>query len=77
MHRFVLLETCLFTSAARISCNDPFPFKSLKTRNPKTCTLRVANLEDPDKMSHDAAFYQSLHCLLRINRSSEIEIHFF
>ena len=28
----------------------------------------LANSEDPDKMPHNATFYQSLHCLLRRNR---------
>ena len=27
--------------------------------------------ENPDEMSHNAAFYQGLHCLLRQNRSSK------
>ena len=28
----------------------------------------LANSEDPDKMQHNAAFHQGLHCLLRIIR---------
>ena len=35
----------------------------------------MANTEDSDEMPRNAAFHQSLHCLLRQNRSSEIEIH--
>ena len=31
----------------------------------------LANSEGPDKMPHDLAFHQSLHGLLRQNRSSE------
>ena len=26
----------------------------------------LANSEDPDDMQHNAAFYQDLHCLLRV-----------
>ena len=37
----------------------------------------MANSEDPDEMPHKAAFHQGLHCLLRQNRSSEKEIHYF
>ena len=29
--------------------------------NPEMSTF--ANSEDPDKMQHDAAFYEGLHCL--------------
>ena len=35
----------------------------------------MANNEDPDEMSHKAAFYQGLHCLLIPNRSSGVEIY--
>ena len=31
----------------------------------------MANGEDPDEMPQKAAFYQSLHCLLRQNPSLE------
>ena len=34
------------------------------------------NIEDPDEMQHNAAFHQGLHCLLRLNRSSD-KIQFF
>ena len=34
----------------------------------------MTNSEDPDEMPHKAAFHQGLHCLLRQNRSSEIEM---
>ena len=34
----------------------------------------MANDEDPDEMQHNAAFHQSLHCLLRQNGSSEEEM---
>ena len=37
----------------------------------------LANSEDPDEMTHHAAFRQGLHCLLRQNHSSEKEIQFF
>ena len=37
----------------------------------------LANNEDPDEMLQNAAFHQGLHCLLRLNRSSEKEIHYF
>ena len=36
-----------------------------------------ANSEDPDEMQHDAAFHQSLHCLLRLKQSSRTEIQIF
>ena len=36
----------------------------------------LANIEDLDEMPHNAAFYQDLHCLLRLKRSSEKEIQF-
>ena len=35
----------------------------------------LANSEGPDKMQHDAAFHQSLHCLLRIKQPLGTEIH--
>ena len=35
----------------------------------------LANSEDPDKMQHNAAFHQGLHCLLRLKQPSGIEIH--
>ena len=31
----------------------------------------LANGEDPDEMSHNAAFHQVLHCLLRQKQYSE------
>ena len=34
----------------------------------------LANSEDPDKMQRNAAFYQGLHCLLRLNQPSETEV---
>ena len=34
----------------------------------------LVNTEDPDEMSHNVAFYQGLHCLLRQKRSSEEDI---
>ena len=42
----------------------------------------LANIDDPDEMSyimmlHNVAFHQGLHCLLRLKRSSEKEIHYF
>ena len=37
----------------------------------------LANSEDPDEMPHNVAFHQGLHCLLRLNRSSEKEIQYF
>ena len=30
----------------------------------------LANSEDPDEMLHNAAFYQGLHCLLRLKQPS-------
>ena len=36
----------------------------------------LADSEETDKMLHNAAFYQGLHCLLRQNRSSEKEIQY-
>ena len=41
--------------------------------NPLTDTL--ANREDPDEMQHNAAFYQGLHCLLRLKQHSGTENH--
>ena len=35
----------------------------------------LASNEDPDKMQHDAAFHQDLHCLLRLNRPSRTDTH--
>ena len=37
----------------------------------------LANSEDPDEMPQDAAFHMGLHCLLRLNKSSEKEIQYF
>ena len=37
----------------------------------------LANSEDPDKMSHNAAFHHGLHCLLRQNQSLKKEKHSF
>ena len=37
----------------------------------------LANSEDPDEMSHKAAFHQGLQGLLRQNRSAEKEIQYF
>ena len=34
----------------------------------------LANNEDPDEMSHYAAFHQGLHCLLKQKQFSEKEI---
>ena len=34
----------------------------------------LANSEDPDKMSHNATFYQGLHCLLRQKEVSEKDV---
>ena len=39
------------------------------------CTLE--NSEGPDKMLHNAAFHQGLHCLLRLKQFSEKEIQFY
>ena len=36
----------------------------------------MTNSEDPDKMLHNAAFYQGLHCLLRQNQSLERKIQY-
>ena len=35
----------------------------------------LANSEDPDKMPHNAAFHQGLHCLLRLKHSLNTEAH--
>ena len=37
----------------------------------------LANSEDPDEMPHNVAFHQSLHRLLRQNRSPEKKIQYF
>ena len=37
----------------------------------------LANPEDLDKMPHNAAFHQALHCLLRQNQSSVKENNIF
>ena len=42
--------------------NCVFFYNSLYTGSPLTCTF--ANIEDPDKMPYDVAFYQGLHCLI-------------
>ena len=49
-------------------------FNPLKTRNHKKGTL--ANSEDLYEMPHNVAFSLGLHCLLRQNQSSEIEIQY-
>ena len=36
----------------------------------------LANIVDPDEMLHNAAFHQGLHCLLRQNQSSKINIQY-
>ena len=51
-----------------------FVLNPLKTRNIKMGTL--TNNEDPDEMSHDAAFHQSLHCFLRQHLYSEKETQY-
>ena len=33
----------------------------------------IVNSQDQDKMPHNAAFHQSLHCLLKLNQASEKE----
>ena len=38
--------------------------------------LTLANSEDPDEMLHNAAFHQSLHCLLRQKQSLEKEMQY-
>ena len=35
----------------------------------------MANSEDPDEMSHNAAFHQGLHCLLGLKQPSGTELH--
>ena len=45
----------------------------LWTGNPKTGTL--ANSEDPDEMTHNAAFHQGLHWMGRQNLPSEKELY--
>ena len=35
----------------------------------------LANSEDPDEMQHNAAFHQSLHCLLGLQQPSWTEKH--
>ena len=35
----------------------------------------MSNSKDADEMQHYAAFYLSLHCLLRLKQQSGIEIH--
>ena len=37
----------------------------------------LANSEDPDEKSHNAAFRQGLHCLQRRKQSSEKEKQFY
>ena len=37
----------------------------------------VANSEDPDEMQNNSANHQGLHCLLRQNPSSVIEIQYY
>ena len=54
---------------------DCYSLNPLKTRNPKTSTL--TNSEYTDEMQHKVVFYQGLHCLLRINISSETEYNIF
>ena len=36
----------------------------------------LANSEDPYEMLHNKVFHQHMHCLLRHNPSSEIEIQY-
>ena len=35
----------------------------------------LGNSEDPDKMQHNAAFHQGLHCLLKLEQPSGTEKH--
>ena len=35
----------------------------------------LANSADPDEMQHNAAFHQSLYCLVRLKQHAETEIH--
>ena len=37
----------------------------------------LANSKDSDEIPHYAEFHQSLHCLLKQNRSSEKEVQFY
>ena len=37
----------------------------------------LPNSEDTDEMQHNAAFHQSLHCLLRSKQNSGTEIHHY
>ena len=37
----------------------------------------MANGEAPDEMTHEGAFHQGQHCLLRQNQTSEKEIQHF
>ena len=36
----------------------------------------LANSADADKMQHNAAFHQGLHCLLRLKQHSGTETHY-
>ena len=36
-----------------------------------------SNSEDPDKMQHEAAFRQSLHCFVKLKRFSGKKYSFF
>ena len=55
---------------AKISCTGVYLYDG----NPLMGTL--TNNEDFDKMSHNVAFNQCLHCLLIFNQFSGTEIHY-
>ena len=53
-------------------------FVSLTLCRPETPKKgSLANNEDPDEMTHNGAFHQGPHCLIRQNRSSEKRIQQF
>ena len=61
---YCVLENKNIISKIRRSKVTDYAALSLCIRESPKC-LSFANSEDWDKMQHNAAFYQGLHCLLR------------
>ena len=61
---------CDVEALANLKTSKLLPFVFWK---PLNCTLAIS--ENPDEMQHNAAFYQGLHCLLRLKQPPETEIY--
>ena len=64
MHKWVNILSCV-ADALLLCFNTLYTSDSVLWQTVKTqMECRMANSEDPDEMSHPAAFHQGLHCLL-------------